>query len=382
MKNIPSFSEFKKYGDLMESVSPELLNELNSLERVEPIHSVNEGNLMNNLKNSLSKFFLGSMSRISMIDQARKIILDLELDLIEKKDEFEKNIEKIDIQIDSLSRSGNKEKIDSLEKERDSKIKEFEAYVKAQKLKIKKSKDVAYRLTDDNSRRKQYLAAGYAEDEIAIAELEYKLASERSKDQTEIRKYKEKIEDAKRDAEEKANDIKAKTERDLEDRAPKNDLSVDLEKEKKKISSRKGKDLIQRKNELEKERADLRSDIERKLNVLESKMTKSPKTISLKYIETFKMDLLELSSTLDAKENLLHLFRGLGKTESEITKVLSKESDFTKLTNKINQEIINGDDANSGTKKVVSDLFASIEKDKNSPANVGRIKKAKSKLID
>lgn len=34
------------------------------------------------------------MSRISMIDQARKIILDLELDLIEKKDEFEKNIEK------------------------------------------------------------------------------------------------------------------------------------------------------------------------------------------------------------------------------------------------------------------------------------------------
>ena len=184
MKNIPSFNEFKKYEDLIEKVDPRLVQELKSLETVEPYHSVNEGQLMNVVKNSLSKFFLGSMSRVSMIDQARKIILDLELDIVEKKDEFERAIEKLDSQIDSLTKMGDKDKILSVEKERETKAREIEAYLKAQKLKIKKSKDVALKLVDGNARRKEYLDAGYSEDEIAIAELEYKLAQERAEDQS------------------------------------------------------------------------------------------------------------------------------------------------------------------------------------------------------
>lgn len=377
MKNLPSFNEFKKYDDLLESVDPRLVHELNSLDRVNPQHSVNEGQLMNVLKNNLSKFFLGSMSRISMIDQARKIILDLELDIVEKKDEFERAIEKLDSQIDGLSRIGDKEKIVALSKERETKAKEMEAYLKAQKLKIKKSKDVASKLADDNARRKQYLNAGYAEDEIAIAELEYKLAVERSEDQSKISEYKDKIEAAKKDAEEKARDINDKTEADIEKREDSKepgDLSLDPEKEKKKIASRKGKDLIQRKNELEKEIADIRSEIERKLNVLGSKISKSSKGISDKGMEAAKYNLLELSSALDAKENLLKIFRGIGKTESEISKVLSKESDFTKIANRINQGILDGEDANSGTKKIITDLFSNV--------NSETIKKAKSKLND
>ena len=381
MKNIPSFNEFKKYEDLIEKVDPRLVQELKSLETAEPYHSVNEGQLMNVVKNSLSKFFLGSMSRVSMIDQARKIILDLELDIVEKKDEFERAIEKLDSQIDSLTKMGDKDKILSVEKERETKAREIEAYLKAQKLKIKKSKDVALKLVDGNARRKEYLDAGYSEDEIAIAELEYKLAQERAEDQSKLNDYKERVESARKEAEEKARDINNKTEKDNEkSEAPQEDLSVDPEKEKRKIASRKGKDLIQRKNELEKEIADLRSSIERKLNQLESKLHKSPKSVPGKYIESVKIELLELSSALDSKENLLRLFRGLGKTETEISKVLSKESDFTKIANKINQGIVDGEDANSGTKKIISDLFSQVSSGNEQTINPSEIKNAKSKL--
>jgi DNA repair exonuclease SbcCD ATPase subunit len=336
---------------------------------------------MNVVKNSLSKFFLGSMSRVGMIDQARKIILDLELDIVEKKDEFERSIEKLDSQIDSLTKMGDKDKILSVEKERETKAREIEAYLKAQKLKIKKSKDVALKLVDGNSRRKEYLDAGYSEDEIAIAELEYKLAQERAEDQSKLNDYKEKVDAARKEAEEKARDINNKTEKDNEkNEAPQEDLSVDPEKEKRKIASRKGKDLIQRKNELEKEIADLRSSIERKLNQLESKIRRNPKSLTGKYMESVKIELLEISSALDSKENLLRLFRGLGKTETEISQVLSKESDFTKIANKINQGIVDGEDANSGTKKIISDLFSQVSSGNEQTINPSEIKNAKSKL--
>jgi DNA repair exonuclease SbcCD ATPase subunit len=362
-----------------------LVQELKSLETAEPYHSVNEGQLMNVVKNSLSKFFLGSMSRVSMIDQARKIILDLELDIVEKKDEFERAIEKLDSQIDSLTKMGDKDKILSVEKERETKAREIEAYLKAQKLKIKKSKDVALKLVDGNSRRKEYLDAGYAEDEIAIAELEYKLAQERAEDQSKLADYKEKVESARKEAEEKARDINNKTEKDNEKKeetkeTSQEDLSVDPEKEKRKIASRKGKDLIQRKNELEKEIADLRSDIERKLNQFESKVARRSKSVNAKYIESVKIELLELSSALDAKENLLKLFRGLGKTENEISQVLSKESDFTKIANKINQGIVDGEDANSGTKKIISDLFSGVSSGEDQNISTEKIKNAKFKI--
>lgn len=380
MKNIPSFSEFKKYGDLLEKADPRLIHELKSLDKVEPYHSVNEGQLMNVLKNNLSKFFLGSMSRINMIDQARKIILDLELDIVEKKHEFEKAIDKLDSQIDGLSRIGDREKIISLEREREAKAKEMETYLKAQRLKIKKSKDVASRLADDNARRKQYLLAGYAEDEIAIAELEYKLAVERAEEQSKITEYKEKIESAKKEAEEKAREINDKTEEDLKNKEAGVELLVDPEKEKRKISSRKGKDVIQRKNELVKEIADLRSELERKLISFKNKVEKTPKGVSPRYLSSMEMSLLEITSSIDAKENLLSLFKKIGKTEEQITKVLSNESELTKILNQINQGVGDANDINSGTKKLAADLFSSLKS--GGKIDPQKIKNVISKLND
>ena len=70
---------------------------------------------------------------------------------------------------------------------------------------------------------------------------------------------------------------------------------------------------------------------------------------------------MEICSALDSKENLLKTLRDLGKTESDVNKKLGKESEFTQLADKINQSILDGEDANSGTKKIISDLFGSSQ---------------------
>ncbi len=367
MKNIPSFKEFNQYSDYIETTNESTLNELRNLEGADPIHSVNEGHVMNAAKNFLSKFFLGPLSRVGAIDQARKIILELELDLIEKRHDFELEMEDLENKIDELIKINDKEKIVSLERERELKAKQMDAYVKAQKLKLEKSKDVARKIVDGNARRKEYLEAGYAEDEIAIAELEYKLASQRIEDKSELGEYEAKVKKAKEEADAKAAQMKDNAEKNAEKKGTSEgepeDLSLDPQEEKKKVSGRKYKDIITRKNELTKEIADLRSDLERKLSKFKSRVSgnASAGKKESKYAESIKIDLLEICSALDSKINLLNTLRNLGKTEKEIDRKLGKESEFTQLADKINQSILDGEDANSGTKKIISDLFGSSQ---------------------
>ena len=92
MKNMPSFSEFKKYDDLLESADPSLVEELRNLETADTEYPINEGYLTNSIKNSLSKFLLGSFSSLHMIDEARNVILQLKLDMVKKRDQFEKEL--------------------------------------------------------------------------------------------------------------------------------------------------------------------------------------------------------------------------------------------------------------------------------------------------
>jgi hypothetical protein len=315
-----------------------------------------------------------------MIDKARKLLVDLEIDIIEKRDAFEETIEKLDSEIDGLSSINDKEKINAVIKDRDSKIKELESFLKSHALKIKKAKDYINKVIEGNPRRREYFEAARADDEIALAELEYKLAKDRA-DDSDIKKFEEKIKEKKKEAEEKAQDLKDQMDKKSKsEKAPESDnsddLSLDPEKEKKKVARRKGKDIIERKKELEKDIADLRSDIERKLITLEKRIKANPNKVSKSYVEKVKVELLELSSVLDSKKNLLVLYRNLGKTESDIDKKLSKEQEFTKLTNMINQEIVDGEDANSGTKKIISDVFVTS----SGNIDVSKLRSAKDKL--
>jgi DNA repair exonuclease SbcCD ATPase subunit len=287
-------------------------------------------------------------------------------------------IEKLDSDIDELSSINDKEKINALIKDRDNKINELESFLKSHALKIKKAKDYINKVIDNNTRRRDYFEAARADDEITLAELEYKLAKNRS-DDSSIKKFEEKIREKKKEAEEKAQDLKDKMDRKSETEQKSDsidDLSLDPEKEKRKIAGRKGKDIIQRKKELEKDIADLRADIERKLTTLEKRIGANPDKVRKSYIEKIKVELLELSSALDSKKNLLKLFRDLGKTESDINKKLVKEPEFTKITNLINQGIIDGKDANSGTKKIISDIFTTS----SGTINVSKLRAAKNKI--
>jgi len=381
MKNLPSFNDFKKYEHLIETASTDLVNEFNDLEVAEPRHTLNEGMFGDYIKNSLSKFFLGSLSSVGMIDKARKILVELEIDAIEKRAAFEESVDKLESQIDGLSSINDKDRINALERDRDSKIKEFESFLKSHSLKIKKAKDFITKAIDGNSRRREYYEAGRADDEIGLAELEYKMAKDKA-DADDIKKYEEKIKAKKKEAEEKARDFKDNMDKKEKEEGAKTsdseDLSLDPEKEKKKVASRKGKDIIERKKELEKDIADLRADIERKLTALEKRLRANPDKVSKSYVDRIKVELLELSSSLDSKKNLLKLFRDLGKTEKDIDKKLSKEQEFTKLANLINQGIVDGEDANSGTKKIISDIFV----DPSGNIDSSKIKSAKDKLND
>lgn len=378
MKNIPSFNEFKKYDSLLESVTPDLIADFQELEKADPYYTVNEGALMDTIKNSMSKFFLGPLSRTGMIDETRKIMTDLEIDLIEQKWNLEDQIDSIQDQISGLSRSQDRDKFLALTKDRDSKIKELETYLKSQKLKIKKCQEHISKLVANSPRRKEYYEAGRAEDEIAIAEVEYQLAKRKS-DSSELKKYEEKVRLAKQEAAEKVEDLKADIEATSEVSAEIPVERVDAAKEKKKVSSRKGSDIIKRKNELGKEIADLRSEMEKKLISLEKKIGSGNKA-PVAYVNKVKIQLLELASALDSKVNLLNALRSLGDSEKEIAQRVSKESSFSKLADMINLGIMDGNDANTGTKKTISSIFSKNSKDGTGEVRVEKLRDAIKKI--
>lgn len=382
MKSIPSFEDFEQYEGLIENLDPAFLKELRSIEIPEITSPINEGRIANFLTNKLSKFLLGSFSGVGMMDEAVRVILSLELDLIQKASDLRKAIAKFDEQIDQLAKEGNKEKIDVIAKEREAKTNEFDAYEKAQNLKLKKARDVAKQIVDGNSRRKEYLDSCYAENEIEMAELEYKLAKERSEDQTALKAYEDKLAKAREEAEAKAKDIEEqmKKEEDKEPKEVKTEVSFDTEKEKKIISRRRGGDIIKRKNELEKEIADIKSDMERKLNQISNKIKKSTKPLTERYLENAKLDLIEMATALDYKKELLSTFRNLGKNAAEIEKSLGNNKEFKDAIDKINKGAGNAKQIKGEILKAFRDAFSTVGIGKSGVLTTGIIDKLKEKI--
>ena len=386
MKIIPSFEDFEQYEGLIENLDPSLLKELRSIEIPEITSPINEGRIANFLTNKLSKFLLGSFSGVGMIDEAIRVILALELDLIQKASDFKKVVVKMDDQIDQLTKEGNTDKIAALSKEREAKMNEFDAYEKAQNLKLRKGREVAKQIVNGNARRKEYLDSCYAENEIEMAELEYRLAKDRSEDQTALKSYQERVDKAKKEAEEKAKEIEAqmkddeKKEEDKISKEAKSDVSIDAEKEKKIITRKKGGDIIKRKNELEKEIADIKSDMERKLNQISSKIKKSSKPLSERYLENAKLDLIEMATALDYKRELLVTFRNLGKNVAEIEKSLGNDKEFKDAIEKINKGAGNAKQIKGEVLKAFRDAFSTVGIGKSGALTTGIIDKLKEKL--
>lgn len=356
MKNIPSFQEFSENHDFLEPIEESLLREFASLQKGDPYYSVNESSLLDQVKNQISKFFLGSFSHLNMIDEARGILLDLRIELIEKEDEFEKKIEDIQKQISSLS-SEDRAKIEELQKKREALVREIEAFAKAQELKIKKAKDVTKKLAEKNKRRQDYLEAGLAEDEIAIAELEYELAKKRTKEASKLQRLKMSIEKAKDDASKAADELKKKTkEAGQKGATAPTDFVIDPEAEKKKIIGKKPQDILLYKKKLEHEISDQKYEIEKLIEDLAEKVKKGKGT-SQTYLQNLQISLIEKTERLDCNINILKTVSGLGDKEDEIRKATDSKSELDSLAKLINQDIKDGQDSQTGTKKIVHDLF-------------------------
>jgi hypothetical protein len=354
-----------------------LVEELKEIDITNLEYNINEGRIGNILKNKLSKFLLGSFSGIGMLDQAVSIILSLEIDLVKKEYALEDTIANIEKEIKETS--DNDRKL-ALQNEKVAKIREFEAFNKAQELKIKKSKNVAKKLVDDNHRRREYLEGCYAENALALAEVEYDLAKAHSEDQSKLSKYADKVKTASAEVDALAKEMEEEVDSANKRKSNLDDFSINPEPEKKLLTKKRGGDIIKRKNELEKEISDTKADMERKLNALEAKLKRSDKPLSPRYLENNKLDIIEMAATLDYKRNLLATLSSLGKSVVGIDKNLDNKDAVSNALSKVNANANTAKSASGPLSKELKNKLSLVGINKSGKLTLDTIEQIRKKL--
>ena len=219
MTLIPSFQEFEETNPLHGKITPALAESLADYFAGE--ESVNEG-VFDSIKNTLSKTFLGSLSYISMIDKVRSEVLKLEKESLQKKYAFEDEMDSIKNSIKELSKNKDEAGIERVNKTIDAKTKEYQSYGKMTNLRIEKAISTIKDAIKGNKRRMEYWEAGKSQDELDLAEFEYRLAKQRANSnpedlkslEAEIKKAKEEAEKSKKKLE---TDAKNQEEKEKED---------------------------------------------------------------------------------------------------------------------------------------------------------------------
>jgi hypothetical protein len=198
MKLIPSYQEFVYDLPLNGKISTELAESLSS--DFEEIESLNEG-FMDSLKNTLSKTFLGSLSYINMIDKAREMMMKDQKDLLSKEYAHADEIDSLKTQLKQLQVSGDSVNSDKIKKTISNKQNEYKTYVNMLKKRIEKTEETLSKMVGDNKRRSEYYDAGKSQDDLDIAEFEYKIAKARTKsDPKEVKELENKVKTAKEEA--------------------------------------------------------------------------------------------------------------------------------------------------------------------------------------
>ena len=203
MNLIPSFQEFEETNPLNGKITPALAESLADYFAGE--EEVNEG-VFDSIKNTLSKTFLGSLSYINMIDKVRSEVLKLEKELVQKKYSFEDEMDSLKNSIKELSKNNDESGIDRVKKTIDAKTKEYQAHGKMTNMRIEKAISTIKDAIKGSKRRMEYWEAGKSQDELDLAEFEYRVAKQRAntkpedlKDlESEVKKAKEEAEKAKK----------------------------------------------------------------------------------------------------------------------------------------------------------------------------------------
>ena len=265
MTLIPSFQEFEETNPLHGKITPALAESL--AEYFAGDESVNEG-VFDSIKNTLSKTFLGSLSYISMIDKVRAEVLKTEKESIQKKYAFDDEIASLKNSIKELAKNKDEAGIERVKRTIDSKTKEYQTYGKMINLRIEKAISTIKEAIRGNKRRMEYWEAGKSQDELDLAEFEYKLAKQRASSnpedlkelEEEIKKTRDEAEKAKKKLEMDAKNHEEKEKEDSSDyekllRTKKGKIEaiakldheiIDLEKELKNTKKEFAKKQIQR----------------------------------------------------------------------------------------------------------------------------------------
>jgi hypothetical protein len=378
MQKLLKFSSFQTNKELLETTNPDIVNETESLKSESQI--LDEGILdIGGLLSKASSAIFGSFSRAGQVDELRKVILTAEIAIVQDGYELEDELDKLRDDLSAARKSKDDAKIKSLSDKITLKSKEQQEMLAAHKAKIRRAEDVLDKVVAKSERLKKYYEAGRSEDLFDLAQIKYKMAKDRSESSEKIFRAKEEMDSAKKEAEAASREKKEMLDKEKSDKekSPKEDpkksggeskteveapkprkrKKADSSEEKKIVSSRKASTIIQHKKDLAIEIADLKYDLEEFLEKVRKKIAKDPKAISQKVMDRMQMDALEIASNLDSKQNLLDLYKTMGKTQSEIAKTSAKESKITEISNRINQAIADGNDSSSGTKKTISDAF-------------------------
>lgn len=344
MKRILKHQEFLKRRDLSEPIDESIKMDLINL-------SLNEGSVLDSLKNSLDKTIFGKLSRLSIIDRIRRSNLDIQKEIINKEYEAKEDIAALEVKMDTLRKRGaDKKEFLQIEQEIERKKKEFSAYIKMQKAKMDQGINLLDKTIANNERRREYYEAGAADDKFEIAKFEYELAKNKTSDKEEVDKLKNKFEEAAKKAEEMI-----KNSMDSAKKSSKKSLSAqelsDLSALRKTISENDADTIIDLKQKTADRSDELKAKLSDGLKDLVSfikKMHAKRVPVSDRVIEKKLEPLVKLSNEIDACDNLYRLYSKMGKSRSQISKSISTTSSLSDLFTKINSAILDGKDAGSG----------------------------------
>lgn len=359
MEKIKGFNQFLDGKDFNSPVEESLSEEI----RLWNDSVISESAFTDIIKNKLSKSFLGSFSKVGAIDKIRKANLDIEKELLTKKFEMRDKIYALELKLDEVRKRNNKAAVLSVENEIDKMKEEYKAFVKNKKAIMDKGMSLLSKSISGSQRLKEYFKAGLAEDEIELSQFEYDLAKKKSSDAGEIENLRKSLENAKKEADDiitrftssaASTSFQTKSTKTFKD----SEL-IDISKINSVINSKEGEDILELAKSTYKNVKGKKADLKKILSELavEIENYKKKGLNPQKAIDAKEKEATKLANALDASENLVRVYRNLGGDPNSVEKKLSSQAELTKILGKINQAIMDGMDANSGTTSEVIATF-------------------------
>lgn len=352
MKRILAHNQFLLERDLSQDVDQVLYAEM-----LMDYYELNEGKVLDTLKNSAEKTIFGAFSKLSIIDTIRKGNLDIQKDLVKKEYELDDDILDLEEKMETLRRSGGSgNEIKRISNQIDRKKKEFRAFVKLKREQMNKGLKLLEKAVGKKQRRKEYYEAGLMDDKYELAKFEYDYAKKKAETPKDVAKAKDKFDAISKKAEDLIK--KAKSTAQEKSKMKSSELG-DMASIRKKILN-KDVGVINALKERTKEKStDVRKEMGKILSELKSFLAKAPSYEEVKSSGKISKgigDLVDKANEVDALDNLYSVYSSAISNK----KSLDSESSLTNLFSKIGSAISDGNDAGSGITKEVLDIKSDV----------------------